>query len=865
MIAALAITLLSSCAQTAPLTLVKNGQPNATIIVQADAPERIQQAGKDLQKYLQEITGVHLPLKTDGKDAPGITLNVGQTESAQSGDLPDQSLNPETYAIHQRGDDVYFAGNYPAPTAFAVYSFLQDQLGVRWFAPGQDWEYVPQVADKSTFAVDVKSVVSVPDTSPRVWSGHSWTEDWKNWDLRNKAVQSEKVPRRNFQNKIYQIFKPSKYGKTHPEYFPLINGKRAIPGEDSNRRWWPCMGNKDVQRITVEYIRDYFKKHPDADSFSLGMDDIYSVCDCPLCRAMDAHEDDYEHRRFSTRFYKFVNIVAKEIKKSNPDKYIGVLIYSIVKELPEGVPHIEDNVFGYVADGDVARWYLPGRKAEWENLSREWAKRIQHLSRYDYYGLGTFVPRVYPHAMDESIKFDKSLGFEGMYTEVYTFLPHTAPMIWAFAQLQWDSQKNVDSLLDDFYSKMYPSSPDLMKQYYDLLETSWNTDRPGRDGWVHRNLIRQALSISPEAVHEGMKLLNQAYEQAATPVEKRRIDVVRGGLQYASYAVLEYDLAQQLGEMSVTNEAQAKAGLEKLGEFATLVNGRAQKWQEAAQRHDLLGDSIRGLNSKNYIMDNFAPIENFAIPGILSTINWYQTNQPDQAGSIVTDVVQKLHTIPGIVTVVDQYLSAQPDKAMPVVQDLVQKLPDGSMKDSLEALRWLATAEKFGAKSLLKNGDFEDKTPNTANPQEDWDTKGAPAGWYTWSRLKSAEFVRAPGHIAGSHGVHLIADKGGHETAILLKSVPTVRAGQRYVSAVWVKLDDPELASGVKLSFRFRTKDGWSTGEGASKAASAVAMDGWQKLVLVATVPEEATSVSVQMSATRTSATFDDVQIYRMP
>src|SRR5690606_25490064 len=109
-----------------------------------------------------------LPLHIDGKDVPGITLNVGNTQSARDSDLPDKRLNPETYAITRRGDDVYFAGNYATPTAFAVYSFLQDRLGVRWFAPGDEWEYVPQTSDKSTFTVDVKNRVSVPDTSPRV-------------------------------------------------------------------------------------------------------------------------------------------------------------------------------------------------------------------------------------------------------------------------------------------------------------------------------------------------------------------------------------------------------------------------------------------------------------------------------------------------------------------------------------------------------------------------------------------------------------------------------------------------------------------------------------------------------------------------
>ncbi|NLF18696.1 MAG: hypothetical protein GX595_15800, partial [Lentisphaerae bacterium] len=46
----------------------------------------------------------------------------------------------------------------------------------------------------------------VPGTSPRVWSGHAWTPDWKAWSLRNKAVLSEVVPRRQFQNNLHRVF-----------------------------------------------------------------------------------------------------------------------------------------------------------------------------------------------------------------------------------------------------------------------------------------------------------------------------------------------------------------------------------------------------------------------------------------------------------------------------------------------------------------------------------------------------------------------------------------------------------------------------------------------------------------------------------
>jgi hypothetical protein len=831
---ALSFTVSPIAASASPLILAQNGQPNATIVVQAKAPAPVQQAATDLQHYLQKISGVELALKMDGKDVAGITLNIGKTATAQKSDFPAADLNPETYAIHQRGDDVYFEGNYPSPTAFAVYSFLQDQLGVRWFAPGEDWEYVPQNRDKSTFTVDVKDVVSVPSTSPRIWSGHQWTQDWKDWDLHNKAVQSEKVLRRNFQNNMYRIFPPSKYAKAHPEYYPLINGKRWIPSSDTERKWWPCIGNKDVQRITAEYIHQWFTDHPDQDSFSLGMDDINQMCNDPLCSAMDASPDDYRRQNYSSRYYKFINIIAKQVQKSDPGKYIGVLIYRQVKQPPVDVPKMEDNVFGYIADGSVAQWFQPGFKGQWMTDTREWAKRVKHLSRYEYFGLGTFVPRVFPHAMNDEIKLDKSLGFEGMYGEMYTFLPQTAPMIWALAQLQWNPKLNIDDLLNEFYTKMYGPAAPSMKKYFDLMEQSWMTPRSGHNtGWVSWNIVRQATSISPEAVHEGMDFLDQAMAQAKTPLQKKRIDITRGGLQFASYAVLEFDLAQQLAAIPVTNAAQAEAARDKVQQLAALMQDRKTYWAAAEKRDDLLGANIRALSAfgGGMLQHDFSPLEKPAIAGILRVADWYQINQPDQAKQLT--------------------------------QTLIEKLPDDFLGDSLETSQWLAQAIQKHLTQLLKNGDFEDTSKNTAAPQEDWETTGAPTGWLLWNRLGSGKVTPAEGRMPKSKAVRLSALDAG-ETTLLLQAVP-VQAGQKYAGHAWVKLEDLDFATGVDISFHFRTKDGWYTGKDAIHSTIAAINANWQKLMLAVTIPENVTSMTVMLSVSNTSATFDDVALYQLP
>lgn len=811
---------LTGCGHTAPLTLVQNGQPNATIVVQHDAPAQIADAAVELQEYITKISGVQLPLKTDGKEVPGINLNIGKTEATRDSDFPDATLNPETYVIRQREDDLYFTGNYPSPTAFAVYAFLQDQLGVRWFAPGEDWEFVPQNTS-GTLATEVESIVRTPEFSPRLWTGHYWTDDWVKWNVRNRTWQSERVLRRQFQNKIYTIFPPSKYAKEHPEYYPLTAGKRWIPADDKNERWWPCIGNPEVQRLTIEHIRQHFDQNPNADSFSLGMDDIHHRCSCSLCQQLDANPG------YSNRYYKFVNIVAKEIKKTHPDKYIGVLIYHIVRSLPSEVPKLEDNVFGYITQNS-ANWFNPATRKADQDLTREWAKRVKHLSRYDYMGLSSFTPRFYPHLLDEAIKFDKALGLEGMYSETYTFLPHTAPMLWCLAQLQWNAQQNVDVLLEDFYNKMYPSTHQQMKSYFNLLEKSWSTGRHPRFGsrssWVHRDVVRQAVSISAADTRTGQKLLDAAYDAATTPIEKRRIDVARQGLKSASYVILGYDLAQHLAAFSPQNAQQAEAGLKLVRRFSALVHERNVYWTQAREQQNLFGENLRGLDTRGDFLFNTRNLQ--------TSIS--QLDAPAQNG--ITRIAQWYH-------------QNQPERAVQITNELLGLLPPGKTVDILETLNRLVTQPPA---SLTQNGNMEDL--QTEKPT------GVPVNWKTWSNQKGAQYSIVPGHNAGN-GTQVLAPLTGK--AIVQQSVP-VLAGKQYVAIVWVKPASQEDATHTAFTLRLRTEKDWFTGKTALQATSAKRGD-WQRLLLWITIPKGATSVAIQLStANGASAVFDDAALYEV-
>jgi len=816
------IVLLSHCLWTAAargeqIVLARGGRPAATIVTPADPHPRLRRAAEELQEYVARICGVRLPVRHDGERVEGTGLYIGRCQLTGPADLPGEELNPETYAIRLRQGNVLFTGRWPTPTYFAVVSFIEQNLGVRWFAPGRLWEYVPE-GEPGELVVEVSDVVKEPDTSPRIWSGHAWFPPWELWNLRNKTVESEVVPRRQFQNFIHRVFPPAEYARQHPEYYPLIDGKRWIP--TGGARWRPCESNPDVVRLTVQYARRWFDAHPQVDSFSLGMDDITHLCGCPACRAMDASPDAYQRREFSDRHYKFVNAVARQIRRTHPDRYIGTLIYNVVRQPPKTVLRLEDNVFGFITERS-ALWWQEGRKEADHQLTREWARRAKHLSRYDYYGMGCLTPRFYPHTMAEQMRFDKSLGLEGMYVEVYTFLPHTAPMIWALAKLQWDHTLDIDQLLEEFYAKMYAQAAPLMRRYFDLLERSWNTPRPGRTGWVHRDIVAQALATSPEDVYEGLRLLERATKAAGDARASQRIEIHRSALEYSAYVVFAYALSEKLLALDVRDQPSADEALGLIEKLADLSARRRRFWDQARRRNDLLGETLRGLSEKvKYLpLRQIGRVEHGGPAGAMKVLAWYASRQRGQ---------------------------------LQTAAERLRRTGHPTIRQTAEAWLWIHNRR---ARNLLENPGFESIAG------------GRPRAWSTWSRTPRAAFGTA--RRKGQDG-SIAATITGAESACFTQRIPA-RPGQRYLCLVWVKAD-PQAGEGrARLTVRFRDTNGrWHKDRDSEPSATVRPSNaGWQPLAVLVHTPTDTAALVVMLSAAGQGISetllLDNAALYPLP
>lgn len=816
----LLLTVSINRKSTAQTLLVNEGKAASYIILETDNNKEVLSAAKDLQSYINKITGVEIPLLVGNIQQNGTAIRISSRSLKLSSE---KGGHPETYSIRINKDEIFLEGNSPSAATFAVYSFIEDALGVQWFAPGDLWEYIPDQI--KTLKVESIEKEGKPVYSPRFWSGFNYGDTWQVWRERNKVAKSNTtMPWISFQNNIYRIFPPSKYGKNHPEYYPLVNGKRQIPLE-SETAWYPCIGNRDVQEITIQYINDYFKTHPTVQSFSLGMDDVFVMCECDKCKKMDGTEADLKNNQLSDRYFNFINIVAKEVKKKNPSKFIGTLIYLQTSNLPKTISKIEDNVFGYMTQ-DWGKWANTGIKEADIQQTREWKKIMKHISRYNYLGYFSVAPRYYPHQLSEALKIDNTEGIGGMYSEVYTFLPHNAPMIWSFSKLQWDANLNVDDLLNEFFEKMFGSAKIEMKAYYELLERSWekNSSHLVRNTYNYDNPDEQSIALGIEDMNNAFSIIEKALKKTSNADQIKRIEIIRDGLKYFSFFPLEFDLIGDIQSKKIVDKNSAEELEQSIAKLGLIIESRKEFWQKTMERNDLLGENVRGFQKNQRIDKHIELIESRLTSSVIRLLEWYRENDASELNS--------------------------------KSKVLLQALPLPSQKKLVKASSM--TAVTSIQNNLLKGGEWNLKEKKMNNQN----SKTGLNGWNMWSRMNLAKTALTKGYN-NQGGIQIDASFDLKELAVVSQDVKNLKQGQTYLASVWVKINKIGDANKVNLSLRLQSNGKWYESNAINKA-SASSIREWQPIKVIITVPQGADGLSFQMTTNGASAEFSNPILYEV-
>ncbi len=344
------------CATVAnAFTLMKDGAPACSIVLLDNVPPTTRHAAEELAAYLKKISG--------GDSAPAI--GTAPTSLAPIYLKLDAKAKCEGdgFVLAVTSTDITITARTPLGLLYGAYNLLKESTGIRWVFPGADGEYYTR---KSTIEIANGSKSVTPSFEFRTLSFHCMATNSKivdtlDWMVRNglcintmlslyknnKELSPEYQKRgaKPCQNPAFSsLLAGAMMGNTaykanlnklweeHPEYFPIINGKRTML---EGQKYQPCTSNPDVIRICADSVINLCVDPLAGNGYtSIYNDDGTGWCQCDNCKKLDTSRD-VANGWVSNRFWHFISAMAKQIYAQRPDADIFGMGYQNFQAPPE--------------------------------------------------------------------------------------------------------------------------------------------------------------------------------------------------------------------------------------------------------------------------------------------------------------------------------------------------------------------------------------------------------------------------------------------------------------------------------------------------------------------------------------------------
>lgn len=536
------VGLLISSQLHAETWLVKQGEPQAEIVIAENPPRTTLLAAKELQTYVQKISGGKLDIVTTPSGKYRSRVLVGRSPATDQLGIKTDDLKYGAYRITSGddwlvliGDDTDFVPKEPWPRSYtdiasgkmqqewdkitgkhwgyphsqlhkhysgpnsvfgtpneqkldkdghvnvwtydergsfnAVCGLLRD-WGVRWYLPGEIGEVVPQRQDLALPQVD-KTVH--PDFPMRILNFRAavYGRDARMWGFRLGVRQPYG---RQAAHGLDHMTHHEYTLKNHPEWFALYGGKRQNQPSDSHNHL--CYSNEELLQEAVEYARAQFDQF-DMDVVSIMPPDGYTaLCQCELCQGKESPE--LGNRGLASNYvWNFVNRVAREVRKTHPDKKISNCAYGIYTEPPSNIEKLEPNVQVIIVGG--RRPTNPDRD-DLRRLRQAWAAKtanpVEIFENYPFTGRGFYLPAYIPRVMGESINETKGLsrGEDIWLTMDFgeNAIGYNHFLIYFTARMYWGGQQqDAVAMFDEYCRLFYGPAAAEMRTFFQYCEDHW--------------------------------------------------------------------------------------------------------------------------------------------------------------------------------------------------------------------------------------------------------------------------------------------------------------------------------------------------------------------------------------------------------
>ena len=563
-----------------PAGIVVNGQPSAVILLSERPTRSAQFAALELQYHIEKMTGVKLPLERGKTSHPGTRIRVG---GAGSGKKP---FEFQEYEIQVGGKDILLTGcddedftevdyrkssTFPGiwkkiGTVYAVYDFLE-RLGFRWYLPtdlGIAFERktslkAPVLSIRRKPTMEMRNMFPMYNAIPADLCGDTIAEAAKDARLNPRDTSLWYLRRRMggrwviINHSMYTFY--PRFLKKHPDWF--------AKGYGSGRAGQLCYTNPEVIRQVVQDARNYFDGKLKAasqvlsnvpadyrsDVFPVFPMDNRSFCRCPVCSKYTPRKGevtrgvgDFSNDHSSEYLFRFVNEVAKQVKKSHPDKMIGAGAYAGFAYPPKKI-RLEDNVMVMMCLFTRFCSHQPTLDND-KAIMKAWAAAYPRMTKYVWmywcfpslngkFGNVRIFPGFFAQHVGPVFRQYRKAGITGMFCEASYLAKSQYSVLFDQVEssinwsLAWDESRDEKKLFDEFFKLYYGPAEKPMKAWYQLAESIFTA--PSRHKFEN-DVIAWQIMGSKANMAKLERFMKQALELAAEEPYKSRVRLFEKGI-----------------------------------------------------------------------------------------------------------------------------------------------------------------------------------------------------------------------------------------------------------------------------------------------------------------------------------------------
>ena len=544
------------------------------IVISAYASTSEQTAAKELQQYIEQMSGALLPITNDlNTTGKRIIMGYnGRVKALTGAQMPEK--DDESFTYKTVGSDLLIWGGSQRGTMYGVFTFLEREFGIHWLTPSctvvpkyRGWKLPRLNHSERPFIGYRYSNYFVANNAK--WSAHTrenmkWgptINDYGNIEAYWGAhTMGEFVTTREF------------FG-SHPEYFCLRDGKRY------GGYGQLCLSNPEVLEICKERLMQFMRRNPNYRIYSLSQNDNFLFCQCDKCKAI---EDQYGGH--SGIIVWFVNQVADAVKQEFPDKFVGTFAYQYSRQPPTNIKPRENVIIRLCSIECCFAHPLDAGCPQNEKFMSDlkgWAELAPHLFIWDY--IVDYAQYIAPwpnfQVLGPNIKIfgdNKAIGIfeEAQYQSAGAEFDEMKA--WTVNQLLWNPSQDVDSLVSIFVKGYYGKAAPYIKEYYDLCQSLVKPD-------IHYGIyIRENHEIySDDFILKAFAILDKAKAAAETEWLREQVDRVRMQPLYLycmrhKAASLQDGNWEELKQLMLKHRAMHREGQRQAG-FFTWFEQEARK------------------------------------------------------------------------------------------------------------------------------------------------------------------------------------------------------------------------------------------------------------------------------------------------